>query len=230
MGRSLVSSERWRHLALIVPVLVVAWLGGCRSAEEEQVRRLQARAAYEQGIKNLADKRVGLGMASLQEAVSLDPGNALYRNALGVVNLDLGRKPEAQEHFQRAVALDPIYAEAHHNLGLAHAEQGRFEEAIGFYRKALALPTYSTPDVAYHNMGYAYLNLRKLKEAEEAFRLAIQLEPKRPSAHYWLGVVLVEGGRRDEAKASLRTARDLDPASLIGRSAVEVLKALGEGG
>jgi Tfp pilus assembly protein PilF len=209
-------------------VLIALGLSACRSAEEEQVRRLQARAAYEQAVKNLADKRVGLGLASLQEAVSLDPDNALYRNALGVLHLDLGRKVEAQEQFQKAVALDPIFAEAHHNLGLAHAEQGRFEEAVGLYRKALSLPTYSTPDVAYHNMGYAYLNLRKLKEAEEAFRMAIQLEPKRPTAHYWLGVVLVEGGRRDEAKAELRAARDLDPESVIGRSAVEVLKALGE--
>ncbi|MBI2525033.1 MAG: tetratricopeptide repeat protein [Candidatus Rokubacteria bacterium] len=84
--------------------------------------------------------------------------------------------------------------------------------------------------MAYHNMGYAYLNLRKLKEAEEAFRLAIQLEPKRSAPHYWLGVVLVEQGRRDEAKASLRAARDLDPGSIIGRSAVEVLKTIGDGG
>ena len=40
----------------------------------------------------------------------------------------------------------------------------------------------------------------------------------------------MESGRREEAKGSLRTARDLDPGSIIGRSAVEVLKALGEGG
>ncbi|OGK88418.1 MAG: hypothetical protein A2X52_17470 [Candidatus Rokubacteria bacterium GWC2_70_16] len=211
-------------------VLALLLLAGCRSAVDEQVQRLQARAAYEQGIKNLSEKRVSLGLVSLQEAVSLDPDNALYRNALGVVNLDLGRKAEAQEQFQKAVALEPTYGEAQHNLGLAHAEQGRFEEAIALYRKALAQPTYSTPDVAYHNMGYAYLNVRKLKEAEEAFRLTIQLEPKRSSPHYWLGVVLVEQGRRDEARASLRTARDLDPGSIIGRSAVEVLKALGEGG
>ncbi|MEK7769722.1 MAG: tetratricopeptide repeat protein [candidate division NC10 bacterium] len=205
-------------------------LGGCRSAEDQQVRRLQARAAYEQGLKGLSEKRVTLGLTQLQEAVSLDPDNPLYRNALGVVNLDLGRKAEAQEQFQKAVALDPTYAEAQHNLGLAHAEQGRFEEAVALYRKALVQPTYASPDLAYHNMGYAYLNLRKLKEAEEAFRLAIQLESRRASAHYWLGVVLVETGRREEAKGSLRTARDLDPGSIIGRSAVEVLKALGEGG
>ena len=101
-------------------VLALLLLAGCRSAVDEQVQRLQARAAYEQGIKNLSEKRVSLGLVSLQEAVSLDPDNALYRNALGVVNLDLGRKAEAQEQFQKAVALEPTYGEAQHNLDLVH--------------------------------------------------------------------------------------------------------------
>src|SRR5262245_25115512 len=110
-----IPGSRSRRL-LIAAIL----LAGCASNEpDQQVKRLQARAMYEQGIKHLEEKRVALGMAALQEAITLEPDNPLYRSALGVVQLDLGRRAEAQELFQKAVELDPNYAEAHMNLGIA---------------------------------------------------------------------------------------------------------------
>jgi len=215
---------------LAVLWLAVSVLTGCASTEDLEVKRLQARSAYEQALKSLSEKRLGLGLASLREALLLDPDNATYHNALGVVHLDLGKAQEAQPEFARAVQLDPNYAEAHHNLGLSYAEQGKFEEAIVSYRKALSFPTYPTPEVAYHNMGNAYFFQGKLKEAQEAFTAAIQLEPKLAPAYYGLGLALSKEGRQDEAKAAFRAARDLDPSSPFGRAAVEALKTLGEGG
>ncbi len=37
-------------------------------------------------------------------------------------------------------------------------------------------------------------------------------------------------GRKEEAKAAFRKAKDLDPASEAGRAATEALKMMGEGG
>jgi len=219
--------SRSRCLLIAAAVLIC----GCASNDvDQQVKRLQARATYEQGIKHLEERRVALGMAALQEAIQLEPDNALYRNALGIVQLDLGRRAEAQELFQKALELDPNFAEAYLNLGVAKAEQGKYEEAVTSYKKALSYPTYTSPEVAYHNLGFAYLRLKQFKEAEESFRIAIRLDAQRPSAHYWLGVALVELGRMDEAKGSFRTARDLDPTSFIGRAAGQSLKNLGDGG
>ena len=217
----------WVSCSLSLLLLLPA---GCKSAKEREVQRLQARAAYEQGLTNLADNRLSLGLASLKEAVQLDPDNAVFHNALGVVLLDLRRPAEAQEEFQRAVNADSNYAEARHNLGLAMAEQGRFDEAIVQYRKALSLPIYPTPEIAYYNLGRTYSQLKKPKEAEEALRAAIQLSPKLVAAYYELGVVLTGQGRRDEARAAFRAARDLDPSSPFVPAAVQALKTLGEGG
>lgn len=218
-------------LGAALALVVLSALAGCASAEKEKkVQQLRARAAYEQGLRNLADGRVGLGMAAIREAIQLDPENAVYRNALGVVHLDMRRPAEAQKEFEAAIEIDPNYAEAYHNLGLAHAEQSRMEEAVASYRKALTFPTYPTPQVAYHNIGNAYFYGGKLKEAEEAFRAAIQLEPRQVSSYYGLGLVLSKAGRKEDAKAAFRAARDIDPQSPFGQAAVEALKTLGEGG
>jgi Tfp pilus assembly protein PilF len=205
-------------------------LFACSGGREAEVRQLQARAYYEQGLKSLSDRQVTPGLTSLREAVRLDPDNANYHNALGVVLIDLRRPDEAEGEFRKAIGLDPGYAEAQHNLGLSLAEQGRYDLAIAAYQKALSLPVYATPEVGYYNLGRAYAQVNRPRDAEDSLRTAIKLDPKLVPAYYQLGVVLAGLGRRDEARAAFRQARDLEPTSIFGQAAAEALKTLGEGG
>ena len=225
------ASMRVSRYAPLLVLSVSALLPACATTTaEDEIRKLEARSAYEAGVKNIADGRVSLGLASLRQAAEVEPQNPLYRNAVGAVLLNVGRFPDAQVEFQKAVELDPTYADAFHNLGSAYAEQGKWDEAIGAYKKALAQTIYASPENTYNNLGYAYWALDRRKDAEDAFRAALQLEPKLVPSHFWLGVLLQKEGRGDEAKAHLRAARDLAPASMLGRRAAEVLKALGDGG
>lgn len=214
--------------------LLVALLVGCGLAEEArkkaEVRRLQARSAYERGIKDLNDGRTAIGLAALEEAADLDPDRALYQNGLGVWYLRLGRQSEALRAFKRAVELDPNYGEAHDHLGVAYANAGKWEDAIKAHKTALSIPGYSDLEKTYHNLGWAYYNLGRLREAEESFRLVLQLNPKIASAYYHLGLVLVKAGRPEEAKLAFRRTRELSPDTPLARHAQEHLKALGEGG
>jgi Flp pilus assembly protein TadD len=220
-----------RHRGLLLLVSALAWLPACASTTPEaEIRTLEARAAYEAGVKSIADGKVSLGLASLRQAVEIEPRNPLYRNATGAVLLNIGRYADAQVEFEKAVELDPTYADAYHNLGSALAEQARWDEAIVAYRKALAQTIYARPETTYNNLGYAYWALDRRREAEEAFRAALQLEPKLVPSHFWLGVLLEKEGRKAEARTHFRAARDLEPASALGRRAAEVLKVLGEGG
>ena len=217
-----------RGALLLAAVLV--FLHGCTSRQDEEVRKLQAKATYEQAVRNLTENRLALGMAALKEALQLDPGNAQYHNTLGLVLLNLGRPAEAQAEIQTAIDLEKTNPDLQHNLGIALAQQSRFEDAVAAYKKALAFPTYTTPEVAYYNMGEAYIRMGKPQEAQESFRAAIQFEPTMVAAHYGLGLALSQGGRRDEAKAAFRQARDLDPASPFSELAKNALRQLGDGG
>ncbi|HTY77235.1 MAG TPA: tetratricopeptide repeat protein [Candidatus Bathyarchaeia archaeon] len=216
--------------AVLVALLFAGWLAGCTSAQDEEVRKLQAKSSYDQAVRNLSDNRLALGMAALKESIQLDPDNARYHNTLGLVYLNLGRAVDGQAEIQIAIDLDKGNPDYQHNLGIALAQQGHFEDAIVAYKKALSFPTYTTPEVAYYNMGEAFIRLRKPQEAEEAFRAAIQLEPVMVAAHYGLGLALSQAGRKDDAKAAFRQARDLDPKSPFSELAKTALKQLGEGG
>jgi len=226
----MVSMRVSRRAPFLVLLLAVAWLPACASTSpEDEIRRLEARNSYEAGVKSVSEGRVPLGLASLRQAAELDPTNPLYHNAVGAVFLNVGRFADAQAEFQKAVELDPTYADAFHNLGSAYAEQGKWEEAIVAYRKALAQVIYASPESTYNNLGYAYWALDRRQEAEDAFRAALQLEPKLVPSHFWLGVILEKEGRKQEAKAHFQAARDLEPTSILGQRAAEVLKAMGDG-
>jgi tetratricopeptide (TPR) repeat protein len=212
-------------------LLCALWLSACATTTaDDEIRKLEARASYEAGVKSISDGRISLGLSSLRQAVEIEPGNPLYRNAVGAVMLNIGRYADAQAEFLKAVELDPTYADAYHNLGSAYAEQAKWEEAIDAYRKALAQTIYARPETTYNNLGYAYWALDRRREAEDAFRAALQLEPTLVPSHFWLGVLLEKEGRQAEARTHFRAARDLEPASLLGRRAAEVLKAMGDGG
>jgi Tfp pilus assembly protein PilF len=222
------SRRRAARGALLLAAALVL-LQGCASSKDEEVRKLQAKATYEQAVRNLTENRLALGMAALKEALQLDPDNAQYHNTLGLVLLNLGRPVDAQAEFQTAIDLDKTSPDLQHNLGIALAQQNRFEDAVSAYKKALTFPTYSTPEVAYYNMGEAFIRMGKPQEAQESFRAAIQLEPTMVAAHYGLGLALSQGGRKDDAKAAFRQARDLDPASPFSELAKNALRQLGDG-
>ena len=222
-----------RHgLWLILSALVL--VAGCSNAKEAEkraeVQKLQARAAYDRALSYLNDKQPAGALASLQEAININPSSPVYRDTLGVVLLELGRPDMALDHFKKAIELNPMYADAYFHLGTALAESRRWDEAVVSYRKALELPTLTIPETANQNLGLALYHLKQYREAEQTLRFAISLDPKMQTAYYNLGLVFIAENRRDEAKAAFRQARQLAPDSPVGRAALDRLKALGEGG
>jgi len=222
-----VSRQRPYWLVVLIAVL---WLGGCASTEPPEVKRLQARAAYERGLAHLRDKQAALALSAFQEAISLDGTMPIYRNTLGVLYLDQLLRPDlALKEFERATELDANYPEAHLNTGIALAEMARWGEAVPAYRRAIGMPTLAVPHIAYQNLGLALYHLKQYREADEALRLSIRLEPTLEGPYYNLGLVLLAQGRQEEAKLAFRQARDLAPESRFGQAALGQLKALGDG-
>jgi Tfp pilus assembly protein PilF len=224
-----VSRQRLTAAALLAGALAAA---GCASTSDKsgEMQRLHARALYEQGIGHYARKEAAPALQSLREAIALDGTVAAYHHWLGRLYLDLMRPDLAEPSLKRAIELDPQYADALMTLGTALDELGRPEEAVEMYRKAIALPLLTTPHLAYHGLGLALYHLKRYREAEDALRFAIGLEPQMAGAFYNLGLVFVAEQRTEDAKVAFRRARDLAPQSPFGQAAVERLRALGDGG
>ena len=51
--------------------------------------------------------------------------------------------------------------------------------------------------------------------ADHALRKALELEPRNPTMHMYTGLLHTALGRHDEALASMRRGRELDPLSVL---------------
>jgi tetratricopeptide (TPR) repeat protein len=148
-------------------------------------------------------------IASLAEAVQLDPSSAVSHSNLCVVLGGTGRYDEGQRECQEAIRLDPRLADAHSNLGAIALGKGDASGAVNGFTAALRLDALSAG--RHLKLGAALARLGRMEEARQAFTEAIRLDPGDAEAHNALGAVLAELKRDREAIVEFTEAVRLQP-------------------
>lgn len=122
-------------------------------------------------------------------------------------------------HLEQAVAEDPEYALAWAGIAFMSitspatadlAPSAAAPKALDALRRALRLG----PDLAETQYAKGYYSLfgdLDARAAEQAARLAIELDPNNAQAHMLLGVTLAQLDEHVEAREMMRRARELDP-------------------
>lgn len=139
--------------------------------------------------------------------------------------------------FEQALEIDPDFALAH--VGIAEASRRMIfgadrspTEAFGAMRLHTDRALERAPGLAeaHTQLGWLrYWSERDWPAAESAFRRAIELNPSAALARFGLGFMLLVIGRRSEGLDLVRSARALDPMSLlIGTMEGSFLVQLGE--
>jgi type IV pilus assembly protein PilF len=170
-----------------------------QSAEESDERRRArirlelAAGYYQQGNYNVA-------LEELRVALTLDPVYPAAFGILGLIYMDLGDRPKADESFQRALRLAPRDADLNNNYGWYLCQTGRAKESIGFFNLALEDRLYTTPAKPLHNAGICSLRANDLANAEAYFRRAFQVEPANPVTNYQLALLNLNKNQFDQAR------------------------------
>ena len=154
-----------------------------------------------------------MGAAGLPMVVLALLGTTTWRQA------DLYRDDVAL--FNHVVSLNPKARHAHRNLSQGLIKAGRPEEALAAARIAAE----QLPDEArsYTLLGQILANLKRLDEAEENFRRALEIDPSRKKeirSLTFLGRMSWQWDRLQAAEKYLRRALELDPGN---REALEYL-------
>lgn len=131
----------------------------------------------------------------------------------------------AKEYFDEAVAKAPDYAQAYSGLADTYALLGDWQFGVMAARQALpaakaaaikALELDDTLGEAHTSLGFLLSGFDwDWPSAEKEFRRGIDLNPGYATAHHWYAWHLSLMGRHGDAIAEMRTARSLDPLSLI---------------
>jgi tetratricopeptide (TPR) repeat protein len=146
-------------------------------------RRLMARVFFKQ-------KRYETAKFALENALVLEPGNALLHLDMGHVQLKLDEDDKALEHFRTAARLRPELAEAHENAGVLLSATGDPQAALTAFRANAKLRPKSAR--AQLLLGNGLRGNKLYKEAEGAYVRALQLDKGLHEARFNLGLLYMD--------------------------------------
>jgi Flp pilus assembly protein TadD/predicted Zn-dependent protease len=166
-----------------------------------------ARGYIELGSSYLQLKKYALAEKAYLDAKGIND-DACAACGLGMTYHRWGRHDDAEKEFQRAMRLDPNDACPYAQSGTMYYELGRYPEAIvAFKRAATLFPSYGS----YTYLGNSYVFARDYEAAIEAYKKAIQIEPKYVGAHYQLGIAYDYLERYEESVKEYNEVLKLDP-------------------
>ena len=152
-------------------------------------------------------------MISLSDLVAASGRNKrakavqFFRDGLSFLSKDDCEK--ALTYFEKAVESDSNYAEAWAQAGFCNEKLGKHAEALEASKKAVSLRPSAE---SYFNIGLASFYLKQYKEAADAYRQSIKLDPYNAAdAYYALGLVYRDWGKTDDEIQAYKAAIRLRP-------------------
>lgn len=161
------------------------------------------------GITYKALGQYAQALADYEQALALDPNNALTYTNRGNTYEALGQYEAALTDFNRTLVLDPNYANAYVNRGNAYASLEQYGDALADFTRALALNPNDA--LAYANRGAAYERLGQYAEALADYERTLALDPNDATTYYNRGVAYQALGQHTAALADYEQALALFP-------------------
>ncbi|HUQ30626.1 MAG TPA: tetratricopeptide repeat protein [Pyrinomonadaceae bacterium] len=121
-------------------------------------------------------------------------------------------RTEGLETLKKAIEIFPLYFEALELLGTEYVKAQDYESAIPVLTKAIEINRRGYQSL--YALSVAHYNLKQLPEAVESMKRAIVINQRSVNANLWLGMLLRQTQKFDEAEAYLKEADQLAGAKL----------------
>lgn len=105
----------------------------------------------------------------------------------------------AIEQYEKAIAANPRYSQAYSRLGILYHQLGRYEDSDqAFFNGISAVPSSAS---LRNNFGFCLFLQRRMAEATEQYRAALEIRPDFSRARMNLAALLAHDGRGAESYA-----------------------------
>ena len=177
----------------------------------EKAREKDPRYQYNMGLFYLNSGQMDLAIKHLISSLSLDSGNYLALNALGLAYSMKGELKESVKYFEECLEVNPALSEAHNNLGSVYQEMGQFDKAEEEFLKASLDTKYSSREMPFYNLARLKFIQNKFQEALFQIQKALEIKPDYPLALNLQGLIYIRLDRLGEAISSFEKAKKITP-------------------
>jgi len=171
-----------------------------KEREASMKKNKELNDAFNAGLEALKNKQYDAAVQSLTKASELDPKQVavwaqLADADIGLAGTKTGPEFDAAmakglEAYGKAIELNPNDGATHNNYALALAKAKKFDEMKAELAKAAQLDPAKAGQY-YYNLGALMVNAGQGDAAIDAFKKAIDADPKHADSYYQLGVGLV---------------------------------------
>lgn len=187
----------------VLPLVVFAlfFLGACTTERviEPADARLAADLNAQLGLGYMNQGQYKRAMEKLEKSLKFNPDNAQAHHYKAELHRRINQVDEAEQHFQKAMSLAPKDPNIKNNYGVFLCEQGKYEKAYAQFRNSTEDPLYAARAAAHENIGLCSLREGKLREAEQSFKNALQINPKMAKSLIELTQLSYDRGNKKEA-------------------------------
>ena len=164
------------------------------------------KAYYQRGQAEAYKNDFAAAMADDNKALAINASDDDARAARGFAELNTGKLDAAQADLDTVISRSPRDAWSLGTRGAVYMAKGDDGKALADFDKALEIDT--SADWMYTPRGLAKFHLKKFAEAVPDFQHVLVGYPGSIEANAYLGLSLVETGKKDDAKAPLHSALD----------------------
>lgn len=167
-------------------------IGASRTGTRPDASAQPVKALLDQAARNHQAGLLDRAKELYDDALRVEPGNAIATHYLGVLAMQRGDAARGAELMKQALALRSDIPDFHTNLGLCYKRLDQVRLAIDCHRKAIALDPRNP--VAHNNLAIALQEDGRVAEALDAFGRALEIDPQNAQAHYNRGLAYLVTG------------------------------------
>lgn len=158
------------------------------------------------GAESLQKGEFTDALASLKEAVKINPKSAEAWSNMGLAYAGKEEYPRAESCFKKALELNPEFSDARMNLGALYLEEKKFSLAEKELRKVIEDLSYERSAQAKYNLGLVFLAQGKTLPAQQYFKLALKEDESYCPAWFSLAEIQRDRGELKEATKSYQNS------------------------
>jgi len=174
-------------LKIALILVFLTFLSGCvteRAFPEPDVDPPEERAKIHADLAGnyLQRGQLDVAIEETNKSLDLDKNNKSANYIMALIQIRLKKPEKSERYFKKAIAKPDPLPSAQHDYANQLCRNGKYKEAEELYRSLLNNVLYKARARLLMNVGACFNKQEKYKEAENAIRQSLRLNPNSPDA------------------------------------------------
>ncbi len=180
-------------------------LSGCvtdRAFPEPDVKPPEERSKIHADLAGnyLQRGQLDIALEEINKSLDLDKNNKSANYIMALVQIRLKKPEESERYFKKAIAEPEPLPSAQHDYANRLCRKGEYKKAEEFYRSLLNNVLYTSRGRLLLNVGACFNKQGKYKEAENAMRQSLRINPNSPDGLLQMAKISFRNGKPLETR------------------------------